>query len=65
MDTSATLLTHMQVSCLRELQHVELHIPGGSARRPVSLAPWLEHLPAQQLTQLVLKPLACRELGEH
>lgn len=41
-----------------------LHTPGVSPRRPVSLARWLEHLPAQQLTQLVLKPLACRELSE-
>lgn len=57
------LVACLQVSCMPRLQHVELHVPGGSSRRPVNLAPWLEHLPAQQLTRLVLKPLARRDLG--
>jgi hypothetical protein len=53
-----------QVACMRQLRHVELHVPGGSFRRPAGLVAWLGHLPAQQLTQLVLKPLACRNSGE-
>lgn len=53
-----------QMHCMRQLRHVELHVPGGSFRRPAGLATWLEHLPEQQLTQLVLKPLACRNAGE-
>lgn len=70
-------LQHMLWSCMwscmylgAQLQHmlwsmhVELHVPGGSTSRPVSLAPWLEHLPTQQLTQLVLKPLARQDPGE-
>lgn len=61
-NITADGLRHL--SCMRRLQHVELHVPGGSVRRPVNLAPWLETLPAQQLTQLVLKPLACRASGE-
>jgi hypothetical protein len=52
------------LSCMQRLRHVELHVPGGSVRRPASLAAWLEHLPAQQLTQLVLEPLAGRAAGE-
>lgn len=52
------------LSCMQRLRHVELHVPGGSVRRPASLAAWLEHLPAQQLTQLVLEPLAGRAAGK-
>lgn len=52
------------LTCLSKLQHVELHVPGGSARRPVSLTTWLQHLPVDHLSHLVLRPLARADAGE-
>lgn len=58
---SAPALQH--VADMAQLQHLELHVPRGTWRRPVCLAPWLQHVPAQQLTQLVLRPVVRGEAG--
>jgi hypothetical protein len=49
---------------LPALDYVDLHIPGGLPKRLASLKPWLQRLPGQQLTRLVLRPLANRDTGK-
>ena len=52
------------VAGMSQLQHLELHVPCGTWRRPTGLASWLTHVAsAQQLTQLVLRPVVEGEAG--